>query len=71
MLLTLLTLPLAPVRGVTALARVLLTQAEQELYDPARAWRRLAELDTAAKEGQISPEELAAARQQILDRLIA
>lgn len=70
MLLTLLGLPLAPVRGITALARVLKEQAEHELYDPATAMRRLEELQEAAAAGELSEAELAEAEQQIIDRLI-
>ena len=70
MLVALLTLPLAPVRGLTALARVLRTQAERELYDPSTLRRQLDDLADAAAAGEISEEELADAQQRILDRLI-
>lgn len=71
MLIALLTLPLAPVRGVTALARVLRDQAERELYDPASVRRQLEELESAAAAGQLSADEYAEAQQEILDRLIS
>ncbi|MFB9238811.1 gas vesicle protein GvpG [Plantactinospora siamensis] len=67
----LLGLPLAPLRGVTALAGVLQEQAEQQLYDPATAWQQLEELDRAAAAGELSGAELEDAQQQIIDRLIA
>ncbi|MFC6021442.1 gas vesicle protein GvpG [Plantactinospora solaniradicis] len=70
MLTALLTLPLIPLRGVTALARVLRTQAERELYDPVHLQRQLEELDEAASAGEISAGELARAQQRILERLI-
>jgi hypothetical protein len=70
-LIALLTLPLAPLRGVTALAKVLRSQAERELYDPASAWRQLEGLDEEAAAGRLSADELAEAQQRILDRLIA
>jgi hypothetical protein len=65
------TFPYAPVRGVTALARVLLRQAENELYGQASIRRQLEELDEAAAAGRISAAERAQAQQAILDRLIA
>jgi chorismate mutase len=70
-LITLLTLPLAPVRGLTALAKVLRDQAHRELYDPAQIQRQLEELEAAAAAGQISEGELAEQQQKILNRLIA
>jgi hypothetical protein len=66
----LLTLPLAPVRGVTALGRLLQRQAERQLYDPTAVSRQLAEVDEAAATGELSAEEAAERQQEILDRLI-
>lgn len=64
-------LPLAPVRGLTGLARLLRDQAERELRDPINVHRELTELADAAAAGEISEPELARAQQPILDRLIA
>ncbi|MFC0533667.1 gas vesicle protein GvpG [Phytohabitans kaempferiae] len=66
----LLGLPLAPVRGLTALARVLRTQAERELYDPVNVRRRLEELEASAAAGEISGPELAEAQERILEPLM-
>ncbi|MEV1287527.1 gas vesicle protein GvpG [Micromonospora sp. NPDC049679] len=68
---TLLTLPFAPVRGLTSLVKLIRDQAEQQLYDPATLQRQLEELDAAAAAGEISQAELVEAQQQILDRLMA
>ncbi|SDZ10013.1 Gas vesicle protein G [Micromonospora pattaloongensis] len=70
MLLTLLTLPLAPVRALPSLVRLLRDRANEQLYDPATLQRQLEELDAAAAAGQISDEELAEAQQRIIDRLL-
>jgi hypothetical protein len=70
-LLSVLTFPYAPVRGVTALAKVLLRQAENELYGQANIRRQLEELDEAVAAGRVSEAERAQAQQAILDRLIA
>ncbi|GAB3809614.1 gas vesicle protein GvpG [Micromonospora zhanjiangensis] len=71
MLISLLGLPLAPVRGVGALARLIQQQAERELYDPAAVWRELDDLEAEAAAGRLTEDELAEAQQRILDRLTA
>ncbi|WP_432839647.1 gas vesicle protein GvpG [Dactylosporangium sp. CA-092794] len=64
-----LTLPLAPVRGVVWLGGVLRDQAEHQLYDPAAIRRQLEELDEARAADLISAEEAAERQQELLDRL--
>ncbi|MFI0408912.1 gas vesicle protein GvpG [Actinomadura sp. 3N508] len=65
----LLTLPLAPVRGVTKLAEVLTEQAEARLYDPARIAAEMEEVADAAAAGQITQEEAAAREEDLIRRL--
>jgi hypothetical protein len=67
---TVLTLPYAPVRGVTALARVLQRDAQNQLYSHAGVRRQLEELDAAVADGRISQDERAQQEQVILDRLM-
>jgi hypothetical protein len=62
-------LPLAPVRGVVALAEVLLEQAEGELRLQAR--RELEELEEKVAAGELSEEEANEARERITERLIS
>ncbi|MEV0129373.1 gas vesicle protein GvpG [Dactylosporangium sp. NPDC050688] len=69
LLVTILTLPLAPVRAVTAVAEVLLQQAEQELYSPQGVRRQLESLDEAVARGELTEDERRAAEQDILDRV--
>ena len=69
LLVTILTLPLAPVRAVTAIAQLLLEQAEQELYSPQGLRRQLEELDDAVARGEMSEDERHDAEQMILDRV--
>jgi Gas vesicle protein G len=69
-LFSILTFPYAPVRGMTALAKVLLREAENELYGQASIRRQLEELDEAVAAGRMSPDERAQAEQAILDRLM-
>lgn len=64
----LLTLPLAPVRGVTWIAEVLEEEAERQLYDEDAIRRELAELEWA-EEDEISPEERYAREEDLLERL--
>ncbi|MGH3388167.1 MAG: gas vesicle protein GvpG [Actinomadura sp.] len=65
----LLTLPLAPVRGVVWIAECIRDQAEQQLYDPVVIQRRLAEVDDALAAGELSDEEAAELQDELLGRL--
>jgi polyhydroxyalkanoate synthesis regulator phasin len=65
----LLTLPLAPVRGVVWIAERIRDQAEQQLYDPVVIQRRLAEVDDALAAGELSEEEAAELQDELLGRL--
>lgn len=63
------TLPLAPVRGVISLAELIQRQVEDELHSPASARRALEELEDARAAGEISAEEEKQAQQAVLDRM--
>ncbi|MFF3075445.1 gas vesicle protein GvpG [Kitasatospora sp. NPDC057904] len=65
----LLTLPLAPVRGVVWVAEQLYAQARRELDDPAAVRRRLAELEEARRSGALSPEEADRQEAELVGRL--
>ncbi|MCM0676287.1 gas vesicle protein GvpG [Micromonospora phytophila] len=65
----LLTLPYAPVRGLTAVVKVIAREAESQQYNPANIRRELEELDAAEAAGEISAEERDRGQQQVLDRL--
>lgn len=66
----LVTLPLAPVRGVVRLAELIQEQAEQELYDPARLRRRLEDVAAAREAGEISAQEAAEAEEELIRLLM-
>ncbi|GGN68730.1 gas vesicle protein GvpG [Nocardia rhizosphaerihabitans] len=66
---TILTLPLAPVRGVIWLGEVIQDQVEQQLHDPAALRAELEQIDRAAQAGQLSEEEHKQAQQSVLDRM--
>jgi len=65
----LITLPLAPVRGVTWLAEVLTEQAEAHLYDPARIAAELQDVADRTAAGDITEEEAAALEEDLIARL--
>lgn len=64
-----LTLPLAPVRGVAWVTEKIAEQAELELYDENRILRELSELEAAHDHGEIPDETFEAAVDQLLERL--
>ncbi|MGK8509840.1 gas vesicle protein GvpG [Nocardia asiatica] len=66
---TILTLPIAPVRGVIWLGEVIQDQVEQQMHDPANMRRELEEINAAAAAGQLSEEERKQAQQAVLDRM--
>lgn len=65
----LVTLPLAPVRGVAWVMDRVLEAAEDEYYDPAPIRLRLAELERQLNAGEIDEETFDQAEDQLLDRL--
>lgn len=66
----LLTLPIAPVRGVVWLAEQILDQAEEQYYDPTRIRAQLERVDQARRSGELSEEECAALEDELLQRLM-
>ncbi|MGW7329311.1 gas vesicle protein GvpG [Streptomyces sp. NPDC054840] len=65
----LLTLPVAPVRAVTWVAQRVVDKAEEEYYDPAPIWRRLAELEQELLRGEIDQETFDREEDVLIDRL--
>ena len=65
----LLTLPLAPVRGVAWVAEQVADQAEQEMYDEGRIMRELAAVELAHDAGEIDDESLERQVDALLERL--
>jgi hypothetical protein len=65
----LLTLPLAPVRGVVWVADKLVAVAEEQLYDVDAIYAELRELAADLEEGRISEEEFDRAEDVLLQRL--
>ena len=67
----LLTLPLAPVRGVVWVAEQVAEQVRRELYDEASIRRQLAEAEAEHARGALTDGELATIQDTLLDRLLA
>jgi hypothetical protein len=67
----LLTLPLAPVRGVMAIAELLAEEADRELAEASSPQRALAELEAARAAGEISEEDFAKLEGELIDEMIA
>jgi hypothetical protein len=65
----LLTLPLAPVRGVAWVAEKVTEEAERELYDERRIMRELAELEAANEDGRLSQDDFERGVDELLWRL--
>lgn len=64
-------LPLAPVRGVIALGRLIQERVEHELADPSSVRRALEEAEEARAAGEISPEEEAEIQREAVGRVVA
>lgn len=66
---TLLTLPYAPVRGLTAVVKVIAREAESRQRNPVDVRRELEALDAAEAAGEITAAERDRGQQQVLARL--
>jgi hypothetical protein len=65
----LLTLPLAPVRGVAWISEQVANEAERELNDETRVRRGLGQLEMQLDMGQISEQEFEEREDALLERL--
>lgn len=67
---SLLTFPLAPLRGTVAVAEQVLKQAEEVYYDPATIRRELEEVDRLREAGEIDDDEATAWEDQLIERMM-
>lgn len=65
----LLTLPLAPLRGVVWVAEQITEELERELYDEDSIKRELVQLELDYEEGAISEEERLEREELLMERL--
>lgn len=65
----LVTLPLAPARGVIWLAETLKEQAEAQLYDPGRIAAEMQQVADDVASGAITEDEAAAREEDLIHRL--
>ena len=66
----LLTLPIAPLRGVVAAAEQVRRQAEDELYDPVRIRAQLEDVERRRQDGRLTDEEADAWEEELVERLL-
>jgi cytochrome c-type biogenesis protein CcmI len=66
----LLTLPLAPLRGVVAVAEQVRRQAEEEFYDPVRIREQLAEVQRQRADGELTDEEATSQEDELVERML-
>ncbi|GHJ33126.1 MULTISPECIES: gas vesicle protein GvpG [Streptomyces] len=67
----LVTLPLAPVRGVVWVAARIHDEAHRQLYDPEVIKERLQEVAEARDSGELSEEEAAREEDELVRRLMS
>jgi hypothetical protein len=65
----LLTLPLAPVRGLAWVFEQVVDEAEAQLHDPARIRAELADAEAAFERGEIDEDTYEEVERELLDRL--
>jgi hypothetical protein len=65
----LLTLPLAPARGLAWVFEQVVEEAETQLHDPARIRAELADAEAALEHGEIDEETYEQLERELLDRL--
>jgi hypothetical protein len=64
------TLPIAPLRGVVAVAEQIQRQAEEEFYDPVRIREQLADVAQRRAAGELTSEEATAWEDDLVERLV-
>ncbi len=66
----LLTLPYAPVRGLTAVVKLVAREAESQQHNPVNIRRELEDLDRAEAAGEITREQRDRGQRQVVNRLL-
>jgi hypothetical protein len=66
----LVTLPLAPLRGVVAVADQVRRRAEEEFFDPVRIREQLAEVQRLRAAGELTDREATDREDELVERLI-
>jgi hypothetical protein len=70
LLTALVTLPVAPLRGVVAVAEQVRRRAEDAYYDPAAIRAELEQVDALRAAGELTEEEATAWEDQLIERLM-
>lgn len=67
----LLTLPLAPVRGVVWIAEQIQAEAERQWSDPAAVQAQLADIEAMRESGELTEDEADALEDELVQRLLS
>ena len=65
----LVTWPIAPLRGVVAIAEQVRRQAEEEFYDPVLIRQQIEEVNRRRESGELTDEEATAWEDELVERL--
>jgi hypothetical protein len=65
-----LTLPLAPVRGLTWVSELVAEEAQRELAEAASPQRALADLEAARAAGELGDEEFAELETELIEMIL-
>jgi hypothetical protein len=71
LILGLLTLPLAPVRGVAWISDQVVQEANRQLFDPETIYAELDAIQAGREEGRIDPADADRREEELLQRLMA
>ena len=66
----LLTLPLAPVRGVAIIGELLAEEAQREMADAESPQRALAELEAARAAGELTDEQFSELETELIETIL-
>jgi hypothetical protein len=66
----LVTLPVAPLRGVVAVAEQVRRQAEEAYYDPTAIRAELEDVDARRQRGELAEEDATTLEEALIDRLM-
>jgi hypothetical protein len=66
----LVTLPVAPLRGVVAVAEQVRRQAEEAYYDPVAIRAELEEVDALRQAGELTEDEAMSLEEELIERLM-
>ena len=67
---SLITVPLAPLRGTVWVAEQVTNEAERQYYDPSKIRRQLRDVEAARSSGELTEAQAAQREQELVARLL-